>query len=135
MTPRGMLLSVVMAKKSVKSVDDYLASQPKAVRDVLDRVRSTIRKAVPRAEEVISYQIPAYKLHGRTIIFFAGWKHHYSLYPGGSNVVTAFKKDLARYEVARGTIRFPLSEPVPVKLIAAIAKLRAKQVADRSTSK
>jgi uncharacterized protein YdhG (YjbR/CyaY superfamily) len=124
-----------MAKKSVKSVDDYLASQPKAVRDVLDRVRSTVRKAVPRAEEAISYQIPAYKLHGRTILYFAGWKHHYSLYPAGSNVVAAFKKDLAPYEVARGTIRFPLSEPVPVKLIAGIAKLRAKQIAAGATAK
>ena len=135
MAPRGMLLLVVMAKKSVKSVDDYLASQPKAVRDVLDRVRSTIRKAVPRAEEAISYQIPAYKLHGRTILYFAGWKHHYSLYPATSRIVAACKNDLAPYEVSKGTIRFPLSEPVPVKLIERIAKLRAKEVAELEKAK
>jgi uncharacterized protein YdhG (YjbR/CyaY superfamily) len=125
----------MMAKKSVKSVDDYLASQPKAVRTVLDRVRTTIRRAVPRAEEGISYQIPTYKLQGRPVLYFAAWKHHYSLYPAGANVFSAFKDDLAPYEVARGTIRFPLSQPVPVKLIAGIAKLRAKQIAAGATSK
>ena len=124
-----------MTKKSVRSVDDYLASQPKAVRAALDRVRSTIRKAIPRAEEVISYQIPTYKLQGRPVLYFAGWKRHYSLYPAGANVLTAFKDDLAPYEVSRGTIRFPLSEPVPVRLIAAIAKLRAKQIAAGAPSK
>ena len=130
-----MLRSVVMAKKSVRSVDDYLASQPKAVRAVLERVRSIIRKAVPRAEEVISYQIPTYKLHGRPIVYFAGWKNHYSLYPAGGNVVAAFGDELTKYEVARGTIRFPLSEPVPAKLIAGIARLRARQVAAGAAAK
>ena len=130
-----MLRSVVMAKKSVRSVDDYLKSQPKAVRAVLERVRSIIRKAVPRAEEVISYQIPTYKLHGRPIVYFAGWKNHYSLYPAGANVVAEFGDDLAPYEIARGTIRFPLSEPVPVKLIAGIARLRARQVAAAAAAK
>jgi uncharacterized protein YdhG (YjbR/CyaY superfamily) len=124
-----------MTKKSVRSVDDYLASQPEAVRAALDRVRSTVRKAIPRAEEVISYQIPMYKLQGRPVLYFAGWKRHYSLYPAGANVLTAFKDDLAPYEVSRGTIRFPLSQPVPVKLIAGIAKLRAKQIAAGATSK
>jgi uncharacterized protein YdhG (YjbR/CyaY superfamily) len=96
---------------------------------VLARVRTIIRKAVPRAEETISYQIPTYKLHGRPVVYFAGWKNHYALYPAGGNVVAAFADDLAHYEITRGTIRFPLSEPVPVKLIAGIAKLRARQVA------
>ncbi|MBC5823553.1 MAG: DUF1801 domain-containing protein [Candidatus Eremiobacteraeota bacterium] len=104
-------------------------SQPEAVRRVLEVVRSTIRKAVPGAEEVISYKIPAYKLHGATVVYFAGWRQHYSLYPAGESVVAAFKKELARYKVSKGTIRFPLSEPVPVKLIERIAKFRAKEAA------
>ena len=102
---------------------------------VLKRVRSTIRKAMPEAEEVISYQIPAYKLHGRPVLYFAGWKQHYSLYPSTAPVVAAFKDDLAPYEISKGTIRFPLSEPVPVKLIAGIAKLRAKEAAERKKTK
>ena len=124
-----------MAKSDFKSVDEYIASQPELVRGVLERVRSTIRKAVPGAEETISYQIPTYKLNGRAVIYFAGWKQHYSLYPSTSHVVAAFKDDLAPYEVNKGTIRFPLSEPVPVKLIAGIAKVRAKEVAGRGKAK
>jgi uncharacterized protein YdhG (YjbR/CyaY superfamily) len=116
--------------KTFKSVDDYIASQPKEVRGLLERVRGTIRNAVPGAEEVISYGIPAFKLHGRPVLYFAGWKQHYSLYPSTAPLVEAFKKELAPYEVNnKGTIRFPLSEPVPVKLIADLARFRAKEVA------
>ena len=124
-----------MAKTDFKSVDEYIASQPGAVQSVLERVRSTIRKALPGAEEVISYQIPTYKLHGRAVLSFAGWRQHYALYGSTDHVVAAFKDDLAPYEVNKGTIRFPLSEPVPVKLIEGIAKLRAKAVAEREKAK
>jgi uncharacterized protein YdhG (YjbR/CyaY superfamily) len=124
-----------MAKTDFKSVDEYIASQPEAVQSVLERVRSTIRKAVPGAEEMISYKIPAYKLQGGPVLYFAGWKKHYSLYPSTDRVVAAFKDDLAPYEVTKGTIRFPLSQPVPVKLIERIAKFRATEVAEREKSK
>ena len=124
-----------MAKTHFKSVDDYLASQPAAVQAVLQRVRSAVRKALPEADEMISYQIPTYKLRGRPVIYFAGWKEHYSLYPSTAGVVTAFGQELGRYEVAKGTIRFPLTEPVPVKLIAGIAKLRGREVTERTRPK
>jgi uncharacterized protein YdhG (YjbR/CyaY superfamily) len=124
-----------MAKTNFKSIDEYIAAQPKAVQTVLKRVRSTIRKAVPRAEEVISYQIPAYKLRGRPVLYFAGWKEHYSLYPSNARLVAAFKDELAPYEITKGTIRFPLSEPLPVKLIEGIAKFRANEVAGTETAK
>ena len=124
-----------MAKTDFKSVDEYIASQPEAVQGVLKRVRSIIRKAVPGVEELISYKIPAYKLHGGPVLFFAGWTQHYSLYPATDRVVAAFKNDLAPYEISKGTIRFPLSGPVPVKLIERIAKLRAKEVVEREKAK
>ena len=124
-----------MAKTNFKSVDEYMATQPSAVQGVLERVRSIIRKALPGAEEVISYQIPAYKLHGGCVLYFAGWKQHYSLYPAGDRLVAAFKNELAPYKLSKGTIRFPLSEPVPVKLIDRIAKFRAKEVAERQKAK
>jgi uncharacterized protein YdhG (YjbR/CyaY superfamily) len=124
-----------MPKTDFKSVDEYIASHPDAVQRVLKRVRSTIRKAVPGAEEMISYKIPTYKLHGRPALYFAGWKQHYSLYPSGDRLVLAFKNDLARYEVSKGTIRFPLTEPVPVKLIEGIAKFRVKEVAGHDKAK
>jgi uncharacterized protein YdhG (YjbR/CyaY superfamily) len=120
-----------MARSGFKSVDEYIASQPEAVQTVLKRVRSTIRKAMPGAEEVISYKIPGYKLHGSVVLYFAGWKHHYSLYPATGTLVAAFKDGLTPYKVSKGTIRFPLSEPVPVKLIESIAKFRAKELAER----
>ena len=124
-----------MAKPEFKSVDEYIASQPEAVQGLLMRVRSTIRKAVPAAEETISYKIPTYKLHGGPVLYFAGWKHHYSLYPASGRLVEAFGDELAPYEISKGTIRFPLSEPVPVKLIGRIAKFRAKEVAEREKLK
>ena len=124
-----------MAKTDFKSVDEYIAKHPKGVQAILRRVRSTIRKAVPAAEEVISYQIPTYKLHGGYVVYFAGWKQHYSLYPASAHLVAAFKDDLAPYEVNKGTIRFPLSPPVPVKLIERIAKFLAKEAAQRARAR
>jgi len=124
-----------MAKTDFKSVDEYIATHPEDVQSILQRVRSTIRKAVPGAEEVISYQIPAYKLPAGPVLYFAGWKQHYSLYPATDRVVAAFKDDLAPYKVSKGTIRFPLSQPVPVKLIERIAKFRAKEAATRARAK
>lgn len=123
-----------MAKNGFKSVDDYIAAQPEAVQGVLERLRSAIRKAVPNAEETISYHMPTYKLHGDRVLYFAAWKQHYSLYPASPEVAAAFKNELAPYELNKGTIRFPLSEPVPVKLIGLIAKFRAKEVSERGKS-
>ncbi len=120
-----------MVQKNFTSVDEYIASQPEVAQGILGRVRSAIRKAMPGAEEAISYKIPAYKLHGTVVLYFAGWKQHYSLYPASERIVAAFKEELASYEVNKGTIRFPLNNPVPEKLIERIAKLRAKEVAER----
>ncbi len=123
-----------MAKTDFKSIDEYLAAQPEAVQTVLQRVRRVIHEAVPGGDEVISYQIPAYKLRGYPILHFAGWKQHYSLYPA-HDLLPEFKKDLAPYEVSKGTIRFPLSQPVPVKFIERIAKFRAKKAAQQEKAK
>lgn len=79
-----MNAAIAMAKTDFKSVDEYIAAQPDAAQVVLERVRSTIRRALPGAEEVISYNMPTYKVHGRPVLYFAGWKQHYSLYPATS---------------------------------------------------
>ncbi|HEX4163968.1 MAG TPA: DUF1801 domain-containing protein [Bryobacteraceae bacterium] len=118
-----------------QSVDEYIASQSDAARRILDRVRSSIRKAVPEAQEVISYNMPTYTLHGGRLLYFAVWTQHYSLYAATEQVLAAFEDELAAYEVDKGTIRFPLSEPVPVKLIERIAKFRAKEVSERERVK
>jgi uncharacterized protein YdhG (YjbR/CyaY superfamily) len=124
-----------MAKTSFRSVDAYIASQPETAQAALKRVRAIIRKALPEAEEVISYQIPAYKLPGGAVVYFAGWQHHFSIYPASAALVKALKADLAPYELSKGTIRFPLGEKVPAKLIERIAKFRAKEVAERAKAK
>jgi uncharacterized protein YdhG (YjbR/CyaY superfamily) len=125
-----MRIGDAMAKTDYKSVDEYIATFPEDVQAILQRIRGIIRKAVPEADEMISYQIPTYKLQGARVIYFAGWKQHYSLYPATEQLVEAFKDELAPYEVSKGTIRFPLSKPVPVKLIERIAKFRAQEAAD-----
>jgi uncharacterized protein YdhG (YjbR/CyaY superfamily) len=119
-----------MAKAEFESVDQYIASWPDDVQTILERVRSTIRKAVPQAEESISYKIPAYKLRGDPVLYFAGWKQHFSIYPATATVIAAFKNDISPY-VVKSTLRFPLAQTIPVKLIARIAKFRAKEVAER----
>jgi uncharacterized protein YdhG (YjbR/CyaY superfamily) len=124
-----------MARTAFQSVDEYISSQPEPVQATLQRVRRAIRKALPAAEEAISYQIPAFKLHGSTVVYFAGFKQHYSLYPVTSSVVAALGKEVQGYERSKGTLRFPFSGKVPVRLIARIAKLLAAQAAERASAK
>jgi uncharacterized protein YdhG (YjbR/CyaY superfamily) len=115
------------------SVDEYIAAQPAAA--TLALVRSAIKKALPQAEEVLSYKMPAYRQHGEIVVYFAGWKQHYSLYPANARLVAAFKDELEPYAVDKGTVRFPYSAPVPKRLIADIAKFRLAEIADRAMSK
>ena len=121
-------------KRDIQSVDEYIASQPEAARRVLKLVRTAIRKAVPKAEESISYKIPTYKLHGERLLYFAGWKQHYSLYPATKRMAAALKDDLKQFEVVKSTVRFSLAEPVPVEMIAKMAKFRAKEVSESKKS-
>ena len=124
-----------MANTDFTSIDEYIATQPKATQMTLKRIRATIRKAVPQAEEAISYQIPAFKLHGRIMMYFAAWREHYSIYPSSDRLVAAFKKELAPYDLDKGTIRFPIDEPIPMTLIEGIAKFQATLATERSLSR
>lgn len=125
-----------MKRTAAASVNAYIAAQPKAAQAPLRRVRSAIRKALPRAEEAISYGIPAYRVDGRAVVYFAGFRQHYSLYPAGPRVVLAFEKELAPYEWSgKGTIRFPLSAPVPERLVGRLAASIAKDAAERTQAR
>ena len=123
-----------MAKADIKSVDEYIAAQPEAARRILAQVRKTIRDSVPRAQEMISYKMPTYKVDGDAMLYFAGWKQHYSLYPATERVLAEFKEELEPYKIHKATMQFPISEPVPIELIARIAKFRAKEIAERLKS-
>lgn len=118
------------------TVDEYIAEFPRPVQAALRKVRRAIRKGIPGAEEAISYRIPAFKVDGRVAIYFAGWKAHYSIYPSTATLVAAFRKELAPYEVNdKGTIRFPLDEPVPLTLIEDLARFRAKETVEGARTK
>jgi uncharacterized protein YdhG (YjbR/CyaY superfamily) len=117
-------------KQSVpKSVDEYIAAQPEVMRPKLEQVRAAIRNAVPDAIEGIGYRMPGYKLHGKPMLYFAGFKEHYSLFAASGTFFAALEDELRGYELRKGTVRFPLTEPVPVKLITRIARLRAAGIA------
>ena len=117
-----------MKRAAPQSVDDYIALQPEGLRLKLEQVRETIRKAVPEAVEVIGYGMPGYKLHGKPMLYFAGFKEHYSLFGASGTFFETLKDELAGYELRKGTVHFSPTKPVPVKLIARIAKLRAATI-------
>lgn len=124
-----------MANTNFRTVDEYIASRPPDVQKVLHRLRTIICEALPGAEEVISYQIAAYKLGGARVIYFAGWKEHYSLYPVTAALVAAFGDEISGYKVSKGTLRFPLSEPIPARLIERIVKFRAQEALEKEVPK
>ena len=121
--------------KAGAGVDGYIARQPREVQPVLRRVRSIIRKVLPKAEETISYQIPTYRLHGQYVVYFAGWKHHWSLYPITESIRQALGPALSPYDFSKGTVRFPLAEPVRTQLVQRIVRELAKAAEARSRGK
>jgi uncharacterized protein YdhG (YjbR/CyaY superfamily) len=123
-----------MARPDFGSVDEYIAAQPPPVRPMLERVRATIRKALPGAAEGISYQIPVYKLGGVMVLYFAAFQRHYSIYPATERVLAALGEELAGRVHSKATIRFPLEDAVPTRLIARVAKLRAAEVSESAAA-
>jgi uncharacterized protein YdhG (YjbR/CyaY superfamily) len=115
------------------NIDEYIASFPDDVQKILRKIRATIRKAAPDAEEKISYQIPTFTLHGN-LIYFAAFKKHVSVYPAPRGN-EAFRDELSAYEGGKGTVRFPFDEPVPYDLITRIVKFRVKDNIERAASR
>lgn len=117
-------------KTKIKTVNEYIQSFPKDVQKILEQVRLAIKETAPEAEETISYKIPAFKLNGKELIYFAGWKNHISLYPKpGSN--EAFTKQLSVYKGGKGTVQFPLDKSIPLSLIKRIVKFRIKENSEK----
>lgn len=120
-----------MAKTDFKSVDEFIASRPEGERPVLEKFRSTIRAALPEAEEVISYQLPAYKQNGY-VIYFAAYDRHYSIScPPPFTVFEHFAERLRPYKKSVSTVQFQKTEPIPFDLIAAMAKYKASENATK----
>jgi uncharacterized protein YdhG (YjbR/CyaY superfamily) len=113
-------------KVSFTSIDEYIATFPKDVQKILDELRGTIKAAAPEAEEKISYQIPTFTLNDKYLIYFAGWKKHISIYPIPSGT-EEFNKEVSQYVEGKGTLKFPIDQPLPLELITEIVRFRVAE--------
>lgn len=114
-----------MVNDTLNPVDEYIAAYPKHIRQLLEEIRSTIRAAAPGAQETISYGIPTFKLNGN-LVHYAGYKNHIGFYPGASGIAY-FKDDISAFKNAKGSVQFPLDQPLPHQLITKIVKFRVKE--------
>jgi len=121
-------------KTKYGSVDEYLSTMPEKVKDLLEEIRKTIKQIEPGVEEVISYNMPAFKFHG-ILVYYAAHKEHIGFYPGSSIVNEVFEKDLVKYETSKGTIKFPLDKPLPLGLIKRIIRFRVNDNLNRRVKK
>ena len=108
-----------------RDIDEYIAGFPEDIRQILERVRATIKKAAPDAVETISYKVPTFNLNGRYLIYFAAYKKHIGVYPTPAGEME-FKEEMSAYESGKGTLKFPLDKPIPFELITKVVKFRAK---------
>ena len=113
------------------SVEEYLAGLPERSRLALEKLRKTIKAAAPEATETISYQMPAFKHHGRLLVSYAAFKEHYSLFPMSGEVIEALGEELKPYASGKGTIRFQPNEPLPVALVKKVVKVRLEELGSR----
>ena len=116
------------------NIDEYIAAFPDEVQAILQKIRKTIKKAEPDAEETISYQIPTFNLKGSYLIYFAAYKKHIGLYPAPIGNAE-FKEEMSVYGSGKGTMKFPLDKPIPYELISRIVKFRAKENLKRAEAK
>lgn len=122
-----------MKEDVAPNVDIYIAGFPAETRKFLGQIRETILKAAPGAEEIISYQMPAYKLDG-ILVYFAGYKNHIGFYPTNSGIEN-FKKELADYKSSKGAVQFPLDRPMPLDLIRQIVLFRVAENEEKAKAK
>jgi uncharacterized protein YdhG (YjbR/CyaY superfamily) len=120
-------------KRSPKTIDEYLASVNANHRDALQKIREVIHAVAPNAEECISYGIPAFRLNGRSLVFFGAWANHCALYPGSSATLKKFRNELRDFQTSKGTLRFSPDNPLPVALVKKLIKARVAQIGDDRT--
>ncbi len=116
-----------------KTIDEYIAGFPQEIQKILQKLRATIRKAAPGATETISYRMPTFTLKGN-LVHFAAYKNHIGFYPVPSGI-EAFRTELARYQQGRGSVQFPIGEPLPLDLIAQIVKFRVQENLEKAAAR
>jgi uncharacterized protein YdhG (YjbR/CyaY superfamily) len=122
-------------KRIPKTIDEYLVSVNAYHRDALQKIRATVHAMAPNAEECISYGIPAFRLNGRSLVFFGAWANHCALYPGSSATLKKFRSELRDFQTSKGTLRFSPGKPLPVALVKRLVKARIAENNDRATTK
>jgi len=120
-------------KSPPKTIDEYIANFPIEVQEILDQLRATIKETAPEAEEAISYQMPTFKLKGN-LVHFAAYKNHIGFYPTPSGIEN-FKDELSGYESAKGSVKFPIDQPLPLDSVSKIVKYRVKENLERAEAK
>jgi uncharacterized protein YdhG (YjbR/CyaY superfamily) len=123
----------MLSKPEIKDVESYIAGFSPAMQKLLNQLRNTIRKAAPKGEEYIGYQMPAYKFHG-PLVYFAGYEKHIGFYPGASGIEN-FKKEISIYKNAKGSVQFPLDRPLPLDLVKQIVQFRITENLDKEELK
>jgi uncharacterized protein YdhG (YjbR/CyaY superfamily) len=121
-----------MINGKAETISEYIAEQPKEIQKLLNELRATIKKAAPKAEECISYAIPTFTLNGN-LVHFAAFKNHIGFYPAPGGTVEF--EEASRYKTSKGTLQFPLDEPLPLSLVSKIVKFRVKQNLEKVASK
>ena len=119
-------------KKLFTTIDEYITTYPADIQAILEKVRQAIQKAAPEAAETMSYGIPTFNLNGKHLVFFAGWKHHISLYPipAGDE---AFQQELSHYKRAKGTIQLPLNKPIPYDFVEKMVTLLMRESSEKES--
>jgi len=123
------------AKKKPKTIDEYLAIVKPDHRKTLQKLRQTIQTAAPKAEECISYGIPAFRLNRRLLVFFGAWANHCAFYPGSAATLKNFRNELRDFQTSKGTIRFSPEKQLPVALVKKLVKTRIAENNDRANKK
>lgn len=122
-----------MDQPAPKTIDEYIAGFPPDVQEILEKVRMTIRKAAPEAEETINYQMPTFTLYGN-LVHFAAYQHHIGFYPTPTGI-EEFKNELSSYKGAKGSVQFPFDRPIPYDLIGRIVEFRVKENLQKAEAK
>jgi len=125
-------VSMALARQKPATIDEYLGGVNAQQRIVLEKLRRTIRAVTPKLEECISYGIPAFRLNGRSLVFFGAWANHCSFYPGSSTTLKKFRTDLKNFQISKGTIRFSSDKPLPIALVKKLVKARIAENNDQA---
>src|SRR5947208_15839819 len=124
--------SMASGKRKPRTIDEYLAGVGAHQQIALEKLRKTVRAVAPKLEECISYGIPAFRLKGRSLVFFGAWANHCSFYPGSSATLRKFRNQLKNFQISKGTIRFSSDKPLPIALVKKLVKARMAEDKDQA---